>query len=187
MVKNIIMAGVGGQGIILASNIACGVFLQAGFDVKKSEIHGMAQRGGSVVSHVRFGDKVYSPVISSGSADIIVSFENMEFLRYANFINTATVLILNTRRIMPVSVAMGNVEYPSATVEAGKKMFAEIHETDADKLAADAGNIKTAGMPLLGKLCKVLNMDKDIWESVIAGSVPPNAIEVNLKAFRSVF
>lgn len=187
MVKNIIMAGVGGQGIILASNIACGAFLQAGFDVKKSEIHGMAQRGGSVVSHIRFGDKVYSPVISSGGAHIIVSFENMEFLRYSGFINANTVLILNTRTIMPPAVAMGNAEYPYDTIDEWKKKFASVYEIDADKAAEEAGNIKTAGMPLLGELCKVLNMDKNIWEDVISASVPPKTTDVNIRAFRSGF
>ncbi|MBQ3033181.1 MAG: indolepyruvate oxidoreductase subunit beta [Deferribacterales bacterium] len=187
MVKNIIMAGVGGQGIILASNIACAAFLEAGFDVKKSEIHGMAQRGGSVMSHVRFGDKVYSPVVSHQGADVVVSFEHMEFLRYMGYVNEKTTLILNTRKILPPSVAMGTAQYPDSLIDDYKGKFAQVYEIEADKIAAEAGNIKAAGMPLLGELCKILGMDKEIWENVIRSSVPPKTLDINIKAFRSVF
>ncbi len=187
MVKNIIMAGVGGQGIILASNIACAALLQSGYDVKKSEIHGMAQRGGSVLSFVRFGGKVYSPVVPLGSADVIISFENMEFLRYLEYVNKNTILILNERKIMPPSVSIGKEEYPVNYINDYKSKFASVYEIDADKLASEAGNSKAAGMPLLGELCKILEMDKSIWEEVIKNSVPQKTIDVNIKAFRSGF
>lgn len=187
MVKNIIMAGVGGQGIILASNIACSVFLKSGYDVKKSEIHGMAQRGGSVMSFIRYGEKVYSPVVSLGKADVLISFEQMEFLRYMEYINENTTLILNKRRILPPSVSMGNDDYPESFINEAKDKFAKVFEIDADLLATEAGNAKAAGMPMLGELCKILEMDKEIWEEVIKDSVPKKTIDINIKAFRSGF
>lgn len=187
MVKNILMVGVGGQGIILASNIACSVFLASGYDVKKSEIHGMAQRGGSVVSHIRFGEKIFSPVIPQASADVIVSFENMEFLRYMEFVKPSTALILNEKKILPPSVSMGELSYPDKEVEDGKKTFSTVLTLDAERIALDAGNLKVAGMAMLGDLCKVLGMNHNVWLDVISKSVPPKTVDVNLKAFESCF
>lgn len=187
MTKNILMVGVGGQGIVLASNIVCTALLESGFDVKKSEIHGMAQRGGSVVSHVRYGEEVLSPVISSGQADVIVSFEYMEFLRYMEYVNEKTILILNTRRILPPAAATGQSPYPDNEVLKYKKSFAQIIELDADKMAMDAGNIKSSSIVMIGEICKALNMKKDVWEKVIVESVPKKTVEVNLKAFESVY
>lgn len=187
MIKNILMAGVGGQGIVLASNIVCAALLESGFDVKKSEIHGMAQRGGSVVSHVRFGNRIYSPAIPQGGADILVSFEYMEFLRYMDFVNEETVLILNNRRILPPSVAMGQSAYPEKEISEYKNKFKDVIELDADKMAEEAGNIKSSGTIMIGEICKVLKGDKAVWKRVIAENVPKKTIEVNLKAFESVF
>lgn len=187
MVKNILMVGVGGQGIVLASNIVCAALLESGFDVKKSEIHGMAQRGGSVVSHVRFGDKIFSPVIPQASADLLVSFEYMEFLRYMDSVNVNTVLILNKRRILPPSSAVGLSAYPDTEINDYKNRFHSLIELDADEIAEKAGNIKVSGSVMIGEICKVLNMKKDVWEKVIAENVPSKTIEVNLRAFNSVF
>lgn len=187
MTKNILMVGVGGQGIVLASNIVCAALLESGFDVKKSEIHGMAQRGGSVVSHVRYGHEVFSPVIPSGEADIIVSFEYMEFLRYMEYVNDKTILVLNTRRILPPASATGQTPYPEKEVSEYKKCFAQIIELDADKMAMDVGNIKSSSIVMIGEICKSLGMKKDVWEKVIAESVPKKTIDVNLKAFESVY
>ncbi len=185
MAKNILMVGVGGQGIILASNIACEVLMEAGYDVKKSEIHGMAQRGGSVVSHIRYGESVASPVISEGEADIIMSFEQMEFLRYMEFKHEDTTMILNTRKILPPSVANGADVYPQSVVDAKRQEFKTVIELNSDELAEKAGNIKAASMPLLGELAKLLDIDKSVWEKVIKENVPQKTIDVNIKAFNS--
>ncbi len=187
MTKSILMVGVGGQGIILASNIACEALMAAGYDVKKSEIHGMAQRGGSVVSHVKYGKSVSSPVISEGEADVIMSFEYMEFLRYMSYKNDNTTLILNTRRILPPSVANGTNAYPADVVERDKLLYKNLCEVDADGLAEKAGNVKAASMPLLGELAKILDVDMSIWEKVIKENVPQKTIDVNIKAFNSVY
>ena len=186
MVKNILMIGVGGQGIVLASNIVCSALLESGFDVKKSEIHGMAQRGGSVVSHVRFGDKIHSPVISEKSADLIVSFEYMEFLRYMNYVHDNSILILNTRRILPPSTAIGQTIYPDKAVEKYRAKFKHVIDVDADKLATQVGNIKSSSIVMIGKICKVLEGDQKIWETVITENVPQKTKDINIKAFRSV-
>ena len=183
---SVLMVGVGGQGIVLASNVLCTAAMYAGHDVKKSEIHGMAQRGGSVVSHVRFGKKVLSPVVPSASADFILSFERMEFLRYMDFVNDSSTLILNTRHILPPSVAMGTEPYPDAVIDSELGNFCEKLELNADELAEQSGNAKAAGTVMLGALAKYLDISKDVWEKAIAETVPPKALEVNLKAFAAI-
>ncbi|KAA0258059.1 indolepyruvate oxidoreductase subunit beta [Deferribacter autotrophicus] len=183
MKKDILMVGVGGQGIVLASDILCDVALLEGYDVKKSEIHGMAQRGGSVVSHVRVGDKVFSPVIPVGEADVIVSYENMEFLRYLEYKNNNTMLILNTNRIYPPPVAMGEADYPDELIEKEKKNFKELYEIDALKIAKESGNVKVVSTVMLGALAKLLPFKKDSWYEVIRMRVPKKVVDVNIKAF----
>jgi indolepyruvate ferredoxin oxidoreductase beta subunit len=183
MKLDILMVGVGGQGTVLSSNIVCDVALANGFDVKKSEIHGMAQRGGSVVTHIRVGEEVFSPTIPEKSADIIVSFERMEFLRYMNYHNDKTVLILNTQVIAPPSVADGTAEYPEEKIADVKAKFSKVYETDAISKAMEIGNPKVAGMIVLGILAKSVPFKKEAWEQAIRDRVPPKTIDLNLKAF----
>ena len=183
MKLDILMVGVGGQGTVLSSNIVCDVALANGFDVKKSEIHGMAQRGGSVVTHIRVGDEVFSPTIPDKGADIVVSFERMEFLRYADYYNDNTVLVLNTQVIAPPSVADGSVEYPDSRVLEEKGRFSKIYETDAISKAIELGNPKVAGMVVLGILAKSVPFKREAWEQAIRDRVPPKTIDLNLKAF----
>jgi indolepyruvate ferredoxin oxidoreductase beta subunit len=181
---DILMFGVGGQGTVLSSDIVCEVALLNGFDAKKSEIHGMAQRGGSVVSHVRIGRKVYSPVIPEGSADILVSFEYMEFLRYLNFINENSILILNTNKIYPPSVLSGKESYPDNIISEKLSIFREVEMLDALNIAKNVGNLKVAGMAVVGKLAGQLPFDTESWLEVIREKVPLKTVESNVKAFK---
>ncbi|ADD68113.1 Pyruvate/ketoisovalerate oxidoreductase [Denitrovibrio acetiphilus DSM 12809] len=183
MKLDILMVGVGGQGTVLSSNIVCDVALANGYDVKKSEIHGMAQRGGSVVTHIRVGDEVFAPTIPDGSADIIVSFEKMEFLRYMDYYNENTILVLNTQVIAPPSVADGTADYPEAKIEETKTKFSKVYETDAISKAMEIGNPKVAGMIVLGILAKGVPFKKEAWEQAIKDRVPPKTTDLNLKAF----
>jgi len=180
---NILMFGVGGQGTVLSSDIVCEVALESGYDAKKSEIHGMAQRGGSVVSHVRIDKKVYSPVIPFGEADIMVSFEYMEFLRYMEYVKSDTLLVLNTNKIFPPGVLSGKEEYPEKIIKQKLKLFKNVSQIDALKIAEESGNIKVAGMAVVGALAKMLPFEKDVWKNVIKSKVPPKTIESNIKAF----
>ena len=184
-IKSVLMVGVGGQGIVLAGNVLAKAALSAGFDVKKSEIHGMAQRGGSVVSHVRIGDEVLSPSIPLGGADFILSFEKMEYLRYLQYASVESVLIVNSRRILPPSVSLGKDSYPEETAESEKSRFTRTYELDATGAAIQAGNAKTASIVLLGALSSFLEIDVASWERAIAESVPAKVTECNLIAFNS--
>lgn len=166
-VKNILFAGVGGQGILRASDIICEVIMEAGFDVKKSEVHGMAQRGGCVTSHVRYGKKVYSPLAEPGSIQTLVSFEKMESLRYLSFLRKDAAIVVNTEEVYPPAVNMGESPYPDDAVEFLQNNYKTVISFDASKLAQKAGNIKTANVILLGALSNHMNIDKSIWERVI--------------------
>ncbi len=180
---NIIITGVGGQGILLASEIISQSAMQAGFDVKRSEIHGMAQRGGSVNSHIRFGEKIYSPLVMKGECDLLLSFEELESLRMADFVKKDGTVIVNTQRINPSTVASGATTYPDDIEETLKRYFPTAVFVDALDLAKQAGNIRTANIALLGSASKKLNIPIEIWEEAIAKRVPEKAIEANLKAF----
>jgi indolepyruvate ferredoxin oxidoreductase beta subunit len=186
MTTSILLAGVGGQGVVAAGDVLARALLYSGFDVKKSEIHGMAQRGGSVFSHVRFGEKVYSPVIPAGGADFIISFENMEFLRYLEYIKKETVLILNTARIFPPSVNMGEEKYPEDAIKEYKAAFASFEEIDADAAAAAIGSRKAAGTALLALLAKYIPVKKEAWEKAIHSAFQEKIAELNLKVLNSV-
>ncbi|HNQ65496.1 MAG TPA: indolepyruvate oxidoreductase subunit beta [Smithella sp.] len=183
-VKNILFAGVGGQGILRASDIICEVIMEAGFDVKKSEVHGMAQRGGCVTSHVRYGKKVYSPLAEPGSIQTLVSFEKMESLRYLSFLRKDAAIVVNTEEVYPPAVNMGESPYPDDAVEFLQNNYKTVISFDASKLAQKAGNIKTANVILLGALSNHMNIDKSIWERVIKKSFPEKLIKVNLEAFQ---
>ena len=183
-VKSILFAGVGGQGILRASDIMCMAMMEAGFDVKKSEVHGMAQRGGCVTSHVRYGSKVYSPLAESGSIETLVSFEKMEALRYLKFLSKDASIILNTEEIYPPAVNRGDSEYPTDVIDFLKNHYPKVIALNAAKLAHEAGNIRAANVVLLGAVSNLMNIEKSVWESVIKKSFPQKLLKLNLDAFQ---
>lgn len=180
---NILFCGVGGQGIILASEIAATALINAGFDVKKSEVHGMAQRGGAVVAHMRFGEKVYSPLVEPGTADIEVAFELLESLRYLAYLNKKSKVIVNTQKILPLSVATGVEEYPTDVIGELRKRVASVYPLDAFDLAQSAGEIKATNMVLVGALSRFLPVSEDDFLRVIETRVPQRFVDVNVRAF----
>lgn len=183
MIINILMVGVGGQGIIWASDVLSEVALMSNIDIKKSEIHGMSQRGGAVVSHIRVGSKIYAPIISKGTANYIVSFEKMEFLRYIEYTNNKTILLLNTQKIYPLSVTSGDAEYPNLLIDDGLKKFNKCYQFNALDLATIIGNTRVIGSIILGALAMLLPFSSTIWESTIKNKAPKNTSEINIKAF----
>lgn len=183
-VKSILFAGVGGQGILRASDITCEVIMEAGLDAKKSEVHGMAQRGGCVTSHVRYGEKVYSPLAEPGSIQTLVSFEKMESLRYLEFLKKDASVIVNTEEIYPPAVNMGDASYPEDAISFLKSHYGKFICFNAAELALKAGNIKTANVVLLGALSNLMNIDKSIWQNVIKKSFPEKLAKMNLDAFQ---
>lgn len=182
-VKSILMVGVGGQGTILASNVLAEGLLKSGYDVKMSEVHGMSQRGGSVNTQIRFGEKVYSPVIEVGAADVIVAFEKMEAVRWLNYLKKDGVVIVNTVEIPPLSVLISKEEYSKNLIEEISKSVKTI-AVDADKIAESLGNIKAQNIVLLGVLVKYLGLQGIDWEEVIKNNVPQKFVELNTNAFR---
>jgi indolepyruvate ferredoxin oxidoreductase beta subunit len=182
-VKNILMVGVGGQGVILASEILSEVMLRAGYDVKKSEVHGMAQRGGSVSTHVRFGSKVYSPLIKKGDADILFSFEVLESVRYLDFLKNDALVIVNNQKVLPPSVTLGADTYPDNIPEILRGKFAKIDMVDAFAIAKAAGNSRALNVAFLGALSRYIDVDESVWKEVVSSMLPPKLVEVNLKAF----
>lgn len=184
VVQSILFAGVGGQGILRASDITCEAIMEAGLDVKKSEVHGMAQRGGCVTSHVRYGKKVYSPLAEPGKIQTLVAFEKMEALRYLNFLKKDAVIIVNTEEIYPPEVNMGDAQYPQDVIDFLKNHYRKIISFNAAELAQKAGNIKTANVVLLGALSNLMSIDKLLWESVIKKSFPEKLVKMNLNAFQ---
>lgn len=184
-VKSIMIVGVGGQGTLLASRILGNALLSKGYDIKISEVHGMSQRGGSVVTYVRFGEKVHSPIIDLGEADIILSFEQLEAARYLPYLKTTGTIITNVGTIDPMTVISGKEEYPKEIIESIKNTKTNIIDIDALELANKAGNAKAVNVVLLGVLAKHLSkiIDKDFWIEAINKSVPEKFIEVNLRAF----
>jgi indolepyruvate ferredoxin oxidoreductase beta subunit len=183
-VTNVLMAGVGGQGIILASEVIAKAAAASGLDVKKSDVHGMAQRGGSVSSHVRFGDKVYSPLIPDGEADILMASEALEGLRMLPFLKAGGRVALNTQRIFPPTVARGEQPYPEGIVEAARARDPKAIALDCLAIAQEVGNARTATVVLLGALSNVIEFPEQMWLDLLASEVPKKALDVNLKAFR---
>ena len=182
-VTNILTVGVGGQGVILASDIVAAVMMRAGHDVKKSEVHGMAQRGGSVTSHVRFGPKVYSPIIRKGEVDILFSFEQLETLRYLDFLGETSVILVNNQKILPPSVTMGKDVYPADIPERLRERYPRFTLVNALDAARDAGSIKAVNIALIGALSNCFAREERLWQEVIASMLPAKLIELNLKAF----
>jgi len=183
-VVNVLLAGVGGQGIILASEVLSKVAAAAGLDVKKSDVHGMAQRGGSVTSHVRFGEKVYSPLIPDGEADILMASEALEGLRMLPFLKAGGRVAVNTQRIFPPTVARGEQPYPEGIVEACRAKDPKAIAIDCLSIAKEAGNAKTATVALLGALSTIIDFPEQAWLDLLVAEVPKKAVEVNLKAFK---
>lgn len=183
MNKRVIISGVGGQGILLASDILSDVCLKAGFDVKKSEVHGMSQRGGNVVSHVVFGKKVYSPLISEGDADVILSFEKVEALRNIDFVKKDGVMIINDLEIYPLPVSCGLADYPKNPIGEIKEHLKNVIVINGQEEAEKLGNIKVMNVILLGVLASHLDIDKDAFIQTIREKVPQKTIDLNLKAF----
>ena len=183
-VKSILLAGVGGQGILRASDIMCQAMMEAGFDVKKSEVHGMAQRGGCVTSHVRYGTRVFSPLAEPGSIEILLAFEKMEALRYLKFLSKDASIILNTEEINPPAVNMGDMPYPGDIVDFLKDNYPCVVSFNAVELALQAGNAKAANVVLLGAVSKLIGMEKSVWEKVINEAFPQKLIKLNLDAFQ---
>lgn len=181
-VKNILFVGVGGQGTILASKLLSEGLMMHGFDVKMSEVHGMAQRGGSVTTQVRFGEKVYSPLIEKGKADVIVAFEKSEAARWIPYLKKCGHLVVNDYEIHPVTVLIGKDKYPENINE---KLKASVENTiivDAAKIAEELGNIKAQNVVLLGALVKALKLTNINWDKAIENIVPEKAVELNKKA-----
>ena len=179
---NIMVVGVGGQGTLLTSRIIGKTALNAGFDVKLSEVHGMAQRGGSVVTFVRFGEKVFEPVVEEGDADVLIAFERLEALRYAHYLKKDGKIIVNDCRIDPMTVVIGASEYPENIIEELKKEH-QVYTIDGLKLAKDLGNSKVLNSVVLGLAAKHIGFDKQEWLDVVHKTVPPKTIEINEKAF----
>ena len=183
MTKNILIVGVGGQGTLLASKVMGKVFLDSGYDVKVSEVHGMSQRGGSVVTYVRYGDEVYSTLIDKGEADILLSFEAHEAARWLPYLKKDGVVITNTQRLNPMSVVMGKATYPDDILEKIKAAGVNPVEVDALALAEEAGSAKSVNVILLGIAAKHIGLDKQLWLDAVKSTVPPKTVDMNVAAF----
>jgi indolepyruvate ferredoxin oxidoreductase beta subunit len=182
-VKSVIIVGVGGQGTLLASRLLGKAMMTEGYDVKVSEVHGMSQRGGSVVTYVRFGGKVYSPVIEQGEADIVLAFEQLEAARFLPSLKKGGTVVVNTQQIDPMSVVTGAAQYPQGLVESIKAQGANVLALNALSLAEQAGSVKAVNVVLIGAMAKHLELSKEIWLKAIEETVPPKFLELNKKAF----
>ncbi|MBQ1994219.1 MAG: indolepyruvate oxidoreductase subunit beta [Lachnospiraceae bacterium] len=183
MTKNIMIVGVGGQGSLLASKLLGHLLLSEGYDVKVSEVHGMSQRGGSVVTYVRFGEKVYSPIIDKGEADIIVSFEKLEAARYLEYLKPEGRIIVNTQEIDPMPVITGAMSYPADLINKLEAKGAKVDAMDCLTLANEAGSSKAVNIVLMGRVSKYFDIPVEKWQKAIEECVPAKFLELNQKAF----
>lgn len=181
--KGIMIVGVGGQGTLLASRILGTVLMARGYDVKMSEVHGMSQRGGSVVTYVRYGDKVYSPIIDLGEADYILAFERLEAARWVSYLKQSGTIILNDRCISPMPVITGAMKYPEDIVSKLKEKGVGIMASDALSMAQNAGNAKSVNVVLIGILSALTDFSEQVWLDAVSACVKPKFLEVNKKAF----
>ncbi|MGM9521670.1 MAG: indolepyruvate oxidoreductase subunit beta [Oscillospiraceae bacterium] len=181
--RNIMIVGVGGQGSLLASRLLGRLFVDAGFDVKVSEVHGMSQRGGSVVTYVRYGDKVYSPIIDKGQADYIISFELLEAARYLEYLKIGGKVVSNNQQIDPMPVVTGAAEYPSGLSEKITALGVDADIFDALSAAEQAGSAKAVNIALMGRFSKYFDFSQEAWESALEAVVPPKFLELNKRAF----
>ena len=182
---NILFSGVGGQGILLASELTAHAQLAAGFDVKKSEVHGMAQRGGSVEAHLRYGMKVYSPLIDPGTADILVAFEILEAARYLPYLHKDSAVVVNTQKILPPSVALGKTSYPADILNEPTSRQINVVAIDAFAVAREVGELRTANVAMVGAMSNFLAVDQEIFIQVIDSTIKEQFREANKKAFRA--
>lgn len=180
---NIMIVGVGGQGSLLASRIFGAIYLSKGLDVKVSEVHGMSQRGGSVVTYVRAGEKVSSPLVEVGEADLLIAFEELEALRWVHYLKKDGALAVNTQKIFPMPVITGAAKYPDEIIDRIKASGIRCIAIDASSLATEAGNEKASNVALLGAASGMSGVDPAVWEDAIRATVPPKLLDVNLKAF----
>ena len=180
--KNIMIVGVGGQGTLLTSRILGGITVAAGYDVKLSEVHGMAQRGGSVVTFVRYGEKVAEPIVEEGQADVLIAFERLEALRYAHFLKKDGVLIINDHRIDPITVVTGVASYPDNIIENLKEEH-KVYAINASEESLKLGNSRVFNLIVLGLAAQHMDFTKEQWYEVIEKTVPPKTIDINKRAF----
>jgi len=181
---NILFCGVGGQGILLASEVTAFSLLAAGMDARKSEVHGMAQRGGSVTAQLRYGTKVYSPLISPGEADIVVAFEMMEAVRYLPYMHSQTKVIVNTHKIYPPAVATGKMDYPENVLAELISRDIHVKELDAFEIASKVGEVRAVNIVMVGVLSTYLPIDEQVYVDVMNERIPKRFREVNIKAFQ---
>ena len=180
--KNIMIVGVGGQGTLLTSRILGGITVENGYDVKLSEVHGMAQRGGSVVTYVRYGEKVTEPIVEEGQADVIIAFEKLEALSYSHFLKKDGVIIVNDQKIDPMPVVTGVAKYPEGIIEHLSEKY-KVISVDAQKEALELGNSRVFNVIILGVAASKMDFEKEQWIEVIKKKVPPKTIDINVKAF----
>ncbi|MCL1953112.1 MAG: indolepyruvate oxidoreductase subunit beta [Oscillospiraceae bacterium] len=183
MQTSIMIVGVGGQGTLLASRLLGAAFLSRGYDVKVSEVHGMSQRGGSVVTYVKFGEAIASPIIDEGEADFILAFEQLEAARWLPYLKPDGKMITNTQRIDPMPVVTGAAEYPQGVIEALRGAGVHVQAVDALALAERAGSAKAVNVVLLGALARRMDIPQEVWLEAVRGTVKPQFAEMNLKAF----
>ncbi len=183
MTKNMMIVGVGGQGSLLASKLIGHVLLSQGFDVKVSEVHGMSQRGGSVVTYVRWGEKVFSPIVDKGEADFIVSFELLEAARYLEFLKPDGQVVTSTQQIDPMPVITGAAVYPDALLDKMRAMNVKTDAVDALELSRQAGSTKAANIVLMGRLSRYFDFSEEVWQEALAACIAPKFLEMNKKAF----
>ena len=181
--KNVMIVGVGGQGSLLASKLLGNLLMEQGYDVKVSEVHGMSQRGGSVVTYVRYGDKVYSPVIDKGEADFIISFELLEAARWAEFLRPGGRIIVNTQQIDPMPVITGAASYPSDIIAKLRSLGLQVDAVDALEIAEQAGSAKAINIVLMGRLARYFDVPEDEWQKALKCVVPEKFLALNQKAF----
>jgi indolepyruvate ferredoxin oxidoreductase beta subunit len=180
---NVLVTGVGGQGVILASDIMLEVFMEVGYDVKKSEVHGMAMRGGIVSSHFRFGKKVYSPLIKEGEVDILFAFEQLEGLRWLNHLKPRGKILMNDHKINPPAVNLGEMEYPKDIPRIIKSKFKDFYLVRGTEIAIQVGDARAANVVLLGAISKLFEVKEDLWLKIILNYLPPKVHDLNRMAF----
>ncbi len=180
---NILLAGVGGQGVLLASRILSEAALTRGLDIKQSEVHGMSQRGGSVVSHVRIGEQVHSPIVPEGECDLLVGFEPLEGLRMAHQVKPDGVILYSTDRINPSTVSAGFATYPEDVLEQYNRFAAKKVAVNAGKLAGEAGNLRSANVVMVGALSRFMEFDEQLWKTALEAAIPAKILALNIKAF----
>lgn len=185
MTKSIILVGVGGQGTITTSSILSKGLIEKGYDVKMSEIHGMSQRGGTVVTQIKYGDKVYSPIIGEGEADLIVSFEKVEALRALPYLKEGGTIVTDDREIFPMPVLTGAAEYPSDAIRHLREAGIRVVVVEAARTAQELGNVRAQNIVLLGALVRQMELEDTDWKAIIAGSFPEKLAELNIRAFEA--